>query len=70
MPKEHENAIENEYIFNINPIKLIPINISTIPQIEYIEFETNSGIQYYLVAANYQALPSIYDNVESINEIK
>ncbi len=70
LPKEHENAIENEYIFNINPIKLMPINISTIPQIEYIEFETNSGIQYYLVAANYQALPSIYDNVESINEIK
>lgn len=69
-PRDRENMKSN-YIFKIRPINFLPINVSVSnTKIEYIEFTTETGDTYYLIAANYQALPSILDNVEEINRIK
>ena len=58
---------EHRYMVKIRPLTMFNIEISTRAKVMYIEFTTDLGESYYLVATNYQALQPIFDNVVEIN---
>ena len=62
-----ENCV-TMYSVKIKPVELFNVNLYTRAKMMYIDFVTDSGDCYYLVAANYQALQPIFDNVEEINK--
>lgn len=66
MPKGSDDC-ETMFTVKIQPLKGVDLNLSTRAKMMYIEFKTQSGDEYYLVAANYQALQPIFDNVVEIN---
>ena len=55
MPKEKEEC-EPMYTVKIQPLKGVDLNLFTRAKMMYIDFKTQLGEEYYLVAANYQAL--------------
>lgn len=58
---------EHRYMVKIRPLTMFNIEISIRAKVMYIEFTTDLGESYYLVATNYQALQPIFDNVVEIN---
>lgn len=64
---QNENCV-TMYSVKIKPVELFNVNLYTRAKMMYIDFVTDSGDCYYLVAANYQALQPIFDNVEEINK--
>ncbi|MBQ7854566.1 MAG: hypothetical protein IJ352_06030 [Muribaculaceae bacterium] len=66
MPKEKEEC-EPMYTVKIQPLKGVDLNLFTRAKMMYIDFKTQSGEEFYLVAANYQALQPVFDNVVEIN---
>lgn len=66
MPKGDEERV-SMYTIKIQPLKGVNLNLSTRAKMMYIDFRTHNGEEYYLVAANYQALQPIFDNIVEIN---
>lgn len=65
--KPKGDASETMYTVRIKPILCLDVYLVTSAKMMYIDFTINQGDLYYLVAANYQALQPIFDNVIEIN---